>query len=138
MGTKNPDFQHTLSSFKEDFPSFMESFKAFCQTHCVEEDKVFEIELSLEELIVNSFSYGNKHGTVKVLAQVEKGELKVTLEDNAPPFNLLREAPKPPKGNLMERETGGLGIHLVKNLNDRVEYSGSQKGNRVTLFKSIK
>lgn len=138
MNRATSSFSYTLGTMEADFAPFVESFKNFCQAQEIDGAQAFDMEVSLEELIVNSFSYGNKNGPVKVFAEVVDGELKVTIEDYAPPFDLLREAPPPPEGDLTERRIGGLGIHLVKNLNDRVEYSGSQKGNLITLFKSVK
>ena len=138
VNTDDHTFQYTLNSLDRDLLEFSKSFKSFCQRHEVDTSILFSMEISLEELIVNSFSYGDKNGRVKVIAEIGEREMKITISDNAPPFNLLREAPDPPKGSLMERKAGGLGIHLVKNLNDRVEYLGSQHGNQVTLFKRLK
>ena len=138
MSQRGQLFQYTLITLKADFPPFTESFREFCQTQKVDQEKTFDMEVSLEELIVNSFSYGNKNGPVRVHAEITQDELKVTVEDQSPPFDLLRDAPAPPKGELLDRPEGGLGIHLVKNLNDRVEYTGSHKGNKITLFNSIK
>ena len=106
----------------------------------IDDSKSFDIEVSLEELIVNSFSHGDSKGEVLITAQVVDGELRVELNDCAPPFNLLREAPPPPAEteSIKDRKIGSLGICLVKNLSDRIEYSGSPKGNKVTLFKSLK
>ncbi len=138
MGLEDKVGHWVLTSLREDFPRFSESFKAFCQANGVGENKLFDLEISLEELIVNSFSHGYKSGgVVTVSAQIVDGELKVTLEDKAPPFDLLREAPDVPEGDLADREPGGLGIHLVKSLSDRVEYHGSRGGNQITIFKSI-
>ena len=131
-------FEYTLSSFTQDFPAFGESFRRFCEGEGMDQSKIFDVELSLEELIVNSFSYGNEHGPVEISALVQGGELKVVIKDQAPPFDLLRNTSPPPEGSLMERKPGGLGIHLVKNLNDRLEYSRSNQGNQITLFKSLK
>ena len=135
--SEKPKFEYTLSSFNKDFQVFAEKFKIFCENHHVNQSKTFDMEISLEELIVNSFTHGQSDGEVKILAVIENGELMVQVQDGAPPFNLLREAPQPPQGNLVSRKAGGLGIHLVKNLNDRVEYSGSQQGNKITLFKKL-
>ena len=137
MEKSEASFEYILTSFEKDFPLFTENFKHFCKENDVEESKAFDMEISLEELIVNSFMHGESNENVKVLAVIKNQELVVKIEDHAPPFNLLREAPAPPKGDLIERKAGGLGIHLVKNLNDRVEYSGSKQGNQVTLFKSL-
>ena len=138
MGSENKVGKWVLTSLREDFPRFSESFNAFCQANSVAAAKLFDLEISLEELIVNSFSHGYKSGgVVTISAEIVDGDIKVTLEDNAPPFNLLREAPDVPDGALADREPGGLGIHLVKSLSDRVEYHGSRGGNQVTIFKSI-
>ena len=134
---KDDNFKYILTSFDKDFQMFAEKFRVFCENHNVDQSKTFDMEVSLEELIVNSFSHGQSEGGVKVVAVIRDKELMVQVRDNAPPFDLLREAPEPPKGDLMSRKAGGLGIHLVKNLNDRVEYSGSKQGNKITLFKKL-
>ena len=136
-GNKEVDFKYVLESFDKDFQLFVKKFRQFSKDHNINQSKIFDLEVSLEELIVNSFTHGQSDGGVEVLAVIKDGELVVRVEDSAPPFNLLREAPQPPQGDLVDRKVGGLGIHLVKNLNDRVEYSGSQSGNKITLFKKL-
>ena len=131
-------FRYQLNSLERDFPPFSNAFHSFCQELSIAPEKIFDLEVSLEELIVNSFTHGSSQDVVKVVAAVQDKELKVIIEDQAPPFNLLREAPPPPTEGIAERKVGGLGIHLVKNLNDRVEYSGSQNGNTITLLKKIR
>lgn len=146
-----------------DLSVFSEEFRAYCEEKNLNENKIFELELSLEELIVNSFTHGYEgggKGTVTVEAEDTGPTLKISLHDNAPPFDLFRDAPAPrlggedpePKivaeveldsgpGQVVETEPkeekqGGLGIHLVKSLNDKVEYYGSQDGNIVVIIKS--
>ena len=131
-------FHYELNSLERDLPPFAKAFHSFCQGQQIDPDKIFDLEVSLEELIVNSFTHGSPHEMVKIMAVVQERDIKVVVEDRAPPFNLLREAPPPPMGSIEDRKAGGLGIHLVKSLNDRVEYSGSQSGNTITLMKKIK
>ena len=130
-------FTSVLKNFDKDYPPFCEEFKKFCQENGIGDSIVFDMEVSLEELVVNSFSYGSSKGPIMVVITIQDGGLQIKVEDTAPPFNLLREAPDPPKGPLADREIGGLGIHLVKNLSDRVEYSYSNNKNIITLFKSV-
>ena len=131
------EFKSILHDFQKEFPRFAEKFQAFCKESQVDQKKLFDLEVSLEELISNSFAYGNPKGPVIISTCIRDNEIKITVKDFAPPFNLLRQAPDLPQGKLEERNIGGLGIHLVKNLSDRVEYSGSRHGNQVTLFKAI-
>ena len=140
MKPNSPHFEYTIKSLKEDFPNFRKSLHDFRrQINDPEwgESQVFDIEVSLEELVSNSFYHGATQGEVKVTLNLKGKEFIAIIEDNAPPFNPLTDAPKPPLGELHERPQGGLGIHLVKNLTDRMEYARLPHGNKITLFKSL-
>ena len=131
------EFKSILHNFENEFSKFSERFQLFCKNNNVGDKNLFDLEVSLEEIVLNSFSYGNPNGPVTITVRIQDNEIKVTIHDLAPPFNLLREAPQIPQGDLDQRSEGGLGIHLVKNLSDRVEYSASKHGNQITLFKTI-
>ena len=130
-------FKTILHNFEEEFSKFSERFQLFCKNNNVGAKNLFDLEVSLEEIVLNSFSYGNPNGPVTITVCIQGDEIKVSIHDLALPFNLLREAPQVPEGDLEQRQEGGLGIHLVKNLSDRVEYSASKHGNKITLFKTI-
>ena len=144
-----------------DLSEFSEEFRAYCEEMNLDENKTFELELSLEELIVNSFAHGYKEdegGSVRVEVKDTGPDIRISLQDKAPPFDLFRDAPAPrlggedpePEGaaeaepepetvveiEVKQEKQGGLGIHLVKSLNDKVEYYGSQDGNIVVIIKS--
>ena len=163
MRKKDDTFKWELSELS-DLASFSDDFRSYCEEKKLDEGKIFELELSMEELIVNSFTHGyqegGKEGTVIVEVEDTGPEVRISLRDHAPPFDLFRDAPaprlggedpKPEPGQEPEPEpvldpesepepkqekVGGLGIHLVKSLNDRVEYYGSQDGNIVIIIKS--
>ena len=160
MRIKENYFKWVLSELS-DLPAFSDDFRSYCEEKKLDDGKIFELELSLEELIVNSFTHGyreGQEGTIVVEVEDIGTDIKISLHDQAPPFDLFRDAPAPRLGgedaepetelqpNLVpgpgielepkEEKVGGLGIHLVKSLNDRVEYYGSQDGNVVIIFKS--
>ena len=134
---------------------FSEEFRSYCEAKNLDDGKIFELEISLEEIIVNSFTHGYPEGgdgSVTVEAVDTGPEINIIICDQAPPFDLFRDAPAPRLGGEdpdTKREAepgmpdepkqlkeGGLGIHLVKSLNDRVEYYGSKDGNKVIIIKS--
>lgn len=144
-----------------DLTEFSADFRAYCEEKKLDEGKIFELELSLEELIVNSFTHGYKDreaGTVVIEVEDTGPDVRISLQDDAAPFDLVRDAPAPRLGGedaqqdagdgledsltaedeaaTNEEKVGGLGIHLVKSLNDRVEYYGSKDGNIVVIIKS--
>ena len=144
--------------------TFLDEFKSYCQAKEVDDEKIFELELSVEELIANSFMHGYEQtgaaGVVSVDVEDTGPEVRISLHDNAPPFDLLRDAPPPrlggedgvadddpesEPGSDLEapaqeagEKVGGLGIHLVKSLNDKIEYYGSKDGNIVVIIKAKK
>ena len=137
MPQKHP-FQYIIKSFDTHYPLFVQALEEYCQKEKISSAKIFDLELSLEELVVNSFRHGNKDGPIKVDLEIQREKITVIIEDFAPHFNILKDTPPPPEGNLMERSIGGLGVHLVKKLADSVDYTPLKQGNRITLcFKAL-
>ena len=82
------------------------------------------LEIALEELFTNiaSYAYGGEPGPVRVYCGLEGGELVLEVEDKGISFNPLdREAPDL-QLPLEERPVGGLGIYMVRQFADSVEY----------------
>ena len=64
-------------------------------------------------------------------------ELVVKVEDDGREFNPL-ELPEPDlEQKLEERPIGGLGIHLVRNLMDELDYKRTHNKNILTMKKKI-
>ncbi|WOF16380.1 ATP-binding protein [Methanoplanus sp. FWC-SCC4] len=98
----------------------------------------YELQLVLEEAVSNILihGYGRKPGFLEIGFDYENEIVKITLEDKAKPFNLL-SAPKPDMScPPEEREIGGLGVHLIKELTDKIIYEYSDGKNILTLIKS--
>lgn len=96
--------------------------------------------LALEELITNSIKYGyddqHEH-RIQVEMIIAGPELVMVFTDDGHPFNPL-DLPAPDV-NLPaeERPVGGLGIHLLRTMADKMEYAREGANNRVTLRKII-
>ena len=126
----------------EDFSKFMDTLAEYRAHHITNMSSYLDLKTCLEELIMNIFQHGGYEGTkkepeVNVKLYKEKREIVAEVTDNAAPFNLLTcghvaDTVSP----LEERQIGGLGIHLVKKLSDRLEYIPVEYGNRVVLSKA--
>jgi len=95
---------------------------------------LYALNLSLDEILTNVIYYGyddtNEHHII-IRISLKDEELTAAVEDDGRPFNPL-EAAKPDLAKpLEERQVGGLGIHLVTNLMDTVEYK--RQGNKNLL-----
>lgn len=96
-------------------------------------DNLGRLELVLEEGAMNIISHAYPEGTGEIevsLIAVEDG-LLLRLADTGIPFN-PDSAPSPGLGTpVEERPIGGLGLHLMKSMTERMEYQ--RKGDKNML-----
>jgi len=93
-------------------------------------------DLALEELGTNILKYGYDDTAVHEIIlyiQVQPGTLRLVLEDDGHPFNPLDYSEPDLHLPAEERLPGGLGIHLVRKMADRIEYQRRDGRNRVTV-----
>lgn len=100
----------------------------------------FPVELAVEEIFTNLVRHNRKgRKDIAIRMSVRRGELAVELTDfEAANFDVTGEIPmvdinKP----LQARTPGGLGVHLVKKLMDRVEYNHDDGVSIITLYKKL-
>ena len=99
---------------------------------------ILNINLSLDELITNTVSYGyqdaDEHEIRVTLTEQDKA-IVVVVEDDAMAFDPFTTAPAPDlEAGLEERPIGGLGVYFVKTLMDEVAYERVDGVNRITLI----
>ena len=108
----------------------------FAKRHGLASELVFRLNLVLEEIITNVISHGYKDGLqheIAVRLFWKDPNMKVEVEDDGCPFNPLR-APPPDMGQpLTDRRVGGLGIHLVREMMDELEYRRENDKNLLIL-----
>ena len=96
--------------------------------------------LAIEELVTNCIKYayddGNEH-IIEIELKLSAGELVVTVKDDGHPFNPLESAEPDTSLPVEDRQIGGLGIHLLRKMSDRMEYARVESKNQLTLRKSF-
>ena len=99
---------------------------------------LFAVSLALDEILTNVISYGYKDDNEHLIIirfSLKDEELIAEVEDDGQPFNPLG-APEPDTDKpLQERQIGGLGIHLVRNLMDKLEYRRQENRNILVMKK---
>lgn len=115
--------------------------RQFGDLHEVPGRTLYAVNLALDELVTNVILHGYEDRTdqeVKAQLTVQEGVITAEVEDGGRAFNPL-DAPTPDlNAALDERELGGLGIHLVRSLMDRVEYRREGEKNVLTVRKRIR
>ena len=99
---------------------------------------ILNLNLSLDELITNTVSYGyqdtDEH-EIRVTLTDQSGSLVVVLEDDGIAFDPFTAAPEPDlEASVEERRIGGLGVYFVKTLMDEATYERLDSHNRITLI----
>jgi anti-sigma regulatory factor (Ser/Thr protein kinase) len=103
---------------------------------------VMEINLVLEELFTNVVLYAfddkEEHNITLDFVLIDEHQLKIRIEDDGNPFNLLEKKVNNTFDKSVEnRQIGGLGIHFVRELMNSVDYKRSVDKNIIILMKNF-
>jgi len=113
----------------------------FGEKNGIHSKAVFEVNLSLEELITNTVSYGYNDGAVhKIIVSLiySNDILEIEIRDDGLAFNPLNKGNPDTKQSIEERQIGGLGIYFVRNYVEELFYKRENEFNVLTLKKKIK
>ena len=98
-----------------------------------------QLRMAMEELYVNvaHYAYPSGDGWAEIRGSVEDGVVTFRLIDGGTPYDPLAK----PDPDIMlsgeEREIGGLGIYMVKNMVDKMEYVYRDGCNQLILRKKL-
>jgi anti-sigma regulatory factor (Ser/Thr protein kinase) len=97
--------------------------------------------LAIEEIATNCIKYAyhdKKEHVIEIHLLLSPGALIMTVRDDGQPFDPLT-APGPDLRVAAEdRPIGGLGIYLLRQMSDRIEYVREGNKNRLTLWKTAR
>ncbi|MCO7227021.1 ATP-binding protein [Pleionea sp. CnH1-48] len=105
------------------------------------EDKWLQLKLAVEEVIVNIVQYSypcDYKGTIELECESNDAQFQLTVIDSGVPYNPLAQKTPNLEAQLDDREIGGLGVFLILNSVDDVNYQRLGKQNVLTIVKFIK
>lgn len=111
---------------------------AFCEARGLSPDVAYAVNLSVDEILTNSISYGyddDETHRIEVVVRMEADSLVVVITDDSAPFDVSAGSQADVESGLEDRDIGGLGIFLVHQMMDKVEYERVDGRNVVTLTK---
>jgi len=96
----------------------------------------FAVHLALEELFVNMVKYNpDTKGDIDVEVTVEDKVTVTLTEYGAAEFDVTVPKKVDTNASLAERTPGGLGVYLIQNLTDSLDYEYSNGRSRVIFTK---
>ena len=128
----------TIETKLEEMDRLASAIEDFGQEDNWPPDLTFQVNLALEELWLNVVNHGHDGGFHEVEIELTSEEEAVTIEitDDGKPFDPLQDAPDPSvNAPLGDRPIGGLGVYLVREMMDEMEYKREDGKNRLTLVK---
>lgn len=119
---------------------FRDVVEEVCQYLRIDENTAYGLTLAVDECIANAILHGyqGQAGEIELVVELVNHQLRLTIQDDAPPFDPttipVPDIDKP----LDERPIGGLGMFLVRKNTDDVIYTARPEGgNELVLVKTI-
>ena len=124
----------------DQLTGIQERVAAFGESQNWSVEMLFQIELTLEEICVNIVNYGfeddgGEH-MIEIIVDSEAESLTMEIVDNGRAFDPLTETPEPDLDSAVgDRPIGGLGVYLVKQYMDELDYRRSDGRNHLKMIK---
>lgn len=118
-------------------PGFVEEL---CEELGLGMELVFNLNLVLEEAMTNVVMYAYPEGEshqIWLTVSEHEGVLSAVLEDEGTPFDPTQVPDADVSLSAEERQIGGLGIFLMRQIMDEVSYEYAGNRNRLLMKKNI-
>jgi serine/threonine-protein kinase RsbW len=134
-------FQITRAAELESLKLFRDFITDCCRKYDVPDETILDLKLAVDEACTNIITHGYKGmdpGSVILSFRIEKERILVQITDFGHVFEPA-DAPKPDlEAALEDRQMGGLGLFLIYQIMDDIDYHCTEEGNTLTFTKYIK
>ena len=133
--------QIILQNDIQQVPLLAQFVDEVCEAAGIDVATTMKLNLAIEEAVVNVMNYAYPQGTVGDINIEAKGDdnlLEFIISDTGTPFDPTAKAEVDTTLSAEERTIGGLGIHLVRNIMDSINYERVNGKNILALIKKLK
>lgn len=127
----------TIRNDVDEFARVASQVTSYLEKSGVPEEAGFAVHLVIEELVrnVQRHGYGESRGggLVELRVEASSDSVRVLVEDDGPAFDPTVTPDPDVDAPLDERQEGGLGIFLVRQMAEEVLYERSGDRNRVSV-----
>ena len=128
----------TLPAKLENLELMVRFIRNSAEDHGFNNERVNQIQIAAEEALVNviSYAYRDNDGNIEIICDArEDDSLAIKIMDWGIPFDPLSQPEPDTQAPMEEREVGGLGIYMIRNVVDEVDYKRINDRNILTLTK---
>jgi anti-sigma regulatory factor (Ser/Thr protein kinase) len=130
----------TLTNRPEERQRLHLDLEAFARKHGVPSNALQAADLALEEHLTNVFNHGFEQPeahAVLIRLRTDPTWFVIEVEDDGKPFNPLAQPEVDISKPLAEKTVGGLGIHLIRQFMDELDYQRVEERNVLTMRKKL-
>jgi sigma-B regulation protein RsbU (phosphoserine phosphatase) len=130
----------TLSNNIDEVPQLATFVDEICEAIGIDMSTAMSLNLAMEEAVVNVMDYAYPVGTkgnINIEAKANDQRLKFVITDWGTPFDPTAKTEVDTSLSAEERPIGGLGIHLVRQIMDSINYERTDGKNVLTLRKKL-
>jgi len=132
--------QFTLAGDLSELRQLSDEIARFCQSNGLGSDVEFDLNLVLEELFTNTLKHGGGEGAsegARIVLELDGEDVVVEYSDQGAAFNPLEAPEVDLTAPLASRASGGLGIHLVRQTMQDLDYQRADGRNRLTMRRPV-
>jgi serine/threonine-protein kinase RsbW len=99
-------------------------------------EEIFMLELAINEAIANIIEHtysSNEENNINLEFMLENGKLIVSIKDEGPKINVEEIKHR----DLEDYQDSGLGVYIIKNVFDSIEWIDTKEGNMQILSKTL-
>jgi len=131
-------FQITRAAELESLNIFRKFITECCEKNTIERNIVLEIKLAVDEACTNIIQHGYKDlnpGSIILSFRIEENLILVQITDFGHVFEPVKATQPNIEAALEDREMGGLGLFLIYQTMDNIDYQSSVECNTLTFTK---
>jgi phosphoserine phosphatase RsbU/P len=135
-----PKLELTVPNQLDENARVKEHFDTFAEHYDIPKQVRLKMNVVFDELLTNIISYAyqdSKEHSIGIKVELSTDRLKVSMVDDGIPFNPLGVETPDTNLPLEERKIGGLGIHLVRKMMDKVSYRRRIDKNVITVVEYL-
>ena len=130
----------TFKNEEQELNRVAEFMENVCDELQLDMHVAMKIQVAMEEMVTNVIFYAYPKGTsaeITLTAESDGQEVTFVLSDSGIPFDPTAKEDADLDVNPMDREQGGMGILIVKNIMNEVSYERLGDMNQLTMKKKL-
>jgi serine/threonine-protein kinase RsbW len=127
----------SVSGRVADLPDVLAFVEAACEAATVRPELWFDLKLAVDEACANviEHAYAGRGGDLVITFEARDRDVVLTVRDHGRPFVPEMVVAPDISLPLAQRRIGGLGLHLMYQLMDEVQFDFAEGGNTLVMVK---